>query len=103
MAEIDISSKLGGEKQYIRVSEDKKYEVDCSAQTMMKAQKMFKKDVDITVLFEIIDLFLGKTAGKELRGAKLKVKEVQTVILAIMAQVQELSYEEMEKRFRGSE
>lgn len=103
MATIDISQKLESEKQFIKVSADKEYEVDCSAETMLKAQEMFKKDVDVAVLFKIIDLFLGKEAGKEIRNAKLKVTQVQTIILAIMAQVQEISLEEMESRFRGSE
>ena len=32
----------------------------------------------------------------------LTVKQLQTVIIAIMAQVNEISYEEMEKRFQKS-
>ena len=38
MANLDISSKLGHEKQEITIAEGKTYEVDCSAMTMLKTE-----------------------------------------------------------------
>lgn len=101
MANLDISSKLGHEKQEITIAEGKTYEVDCSAETMLKAQDMFKKDDSLEGLFTAIKLLMGTKAEKDIRVMKLTVKELKTVIIAIMAQVNEVSYEEMEKRFQN--
>lgn len=101
MANLDISSKLGHEKQEITIAEGKTYEVDCSAETMLKAQDIFKKDDSLEGLFTAIKLLLGAKAEKDIRAMKLTVNELKTVIIAIMAQVNEISYEEMEKRFQN--
>lgn len=101
MANLDISSKLGHEKQEITIAEGKTYEVDCSAETMLKAQDIFKKDDSLEGLFTAIKLLLGAKAEKDIRAMKLTVNGLKTVIIAIMAQVNEVSYEEMEKRFQN--
>lgn len=101
MANLDISSKLGHEKQEITIAEGKTYEVDCSAETMLKAQDLFKKDDSLEGLFTAIKLLLGVKAEKDIRAMKLTVNGLKTVIIAIMAQVNEISYEEMEKRFQN--
>ena len=101
MANLDISSKLGHEKQEITIAEGKTYEIDCSAETMLKAQDIFKKDDSLEGLFTAIKLLLGAKAEKDIRAMKLTVNGLKTVIIAIMAQVNEVSYEEMEKRFQN--
>lgn len=101
MANLDISSKLGHEKQEITIAEGKTYEVDCSAETMLKAQDIFKKDDSLEGLFTAIELLIGKKAEKDIREMKLTVNELKIVIIAIMAQVNEVSFEEMEKRFQN--
>nr|DAN85507.1 MAG TPA: hypothetical protein [Caudoviricetes sp.] len=101
MANLDISSKLGHEKQEITIAEGKTYEVDCSAETMLKAQDIFKKDDSLEGLFTAIKLLLGSKAEKDIRAMKLTVNGLKTVIIAIMAQVNEVPYEEMEKRFQN--
>lgn len=101
MANLDISSKLGHEKQEITIAEGKTYEVDCSAETMLKAQDIFKKDDSLEGLFTAIKLLLGVKAEKDIRAMKLTVNGLKTVIIAIMAQVNEVSYEEMAKRFQN--
>lgn len=101
MANLDISSKLDHEKQEITIAEGKTYEVDCSAETMLKAQDIFKKDDSLEGLFTAIKLLLGVKAEKDIRAMKLTVNGLKTVIIAIMAQVNEVSYEEMEKRFQN--
>ena len=47
-------------------------------------------------------VLLGKKARKDIYDMDLTVKQLQTVIIAIMAQVNEISYEEMEERFQKS-
>ena len=101
MANLDISSKLGHEKQEITIAEGKTYEVDCGAETMLKAQDIFKKDDSLEGLFTAIKLLIGAKAEKEIRAMKLTVNGLKTVIIAIMAQVNEVSFEEMEKRFQN--
>ena len=101
MANIDISSKLSHEPQTITIAEGKTYEVDCGAETMLKAQDIFKKDDSLEGLFTAIKLLLGAKAEKDIRVMKLTVNGLKTVIIAIMAQVNEVSYEEMEKRFQN--
>lgn len=101
MANIDISSKLSHEPQTITIAEGKTYEVDCGAETMLKAQDIFKKDDSLEGLFTAIKLLIGEKAEKDIRKMKLTVNGLKTVIIAIMAQVNEISYEEMEKRFQN--
>ncbi len=97
MANLDISSKLGHEKQEITIAEGKTYEVDCSAITMLKAEEMFKKGE----ILKAIETLLGKKALKDIEEMKLTVKELQIIVIAAAAQVNEVSYEEMEKRFQN--
>ena len=97
MANLDISSKLGHEKQEITIAEGKTYEVDCSAMTMLKTEDYFKKGE----ILKAIEMLLGKKILKDIEEMKLTVNGLKTVIIAIMAQVNEVSYEEMEKRFQN--
>lgn len=101
MADINISDRLSQEKQTITIKEGVTFEVDCSAETMIKAQEKFKNGADLNTMFEIIDLLLvEENALQTIKDMKLKAKDVEIVVLAIMAQVQEISFEEMEQRFR---
>lgn len=100
MANLDISSKLNKEKQEITIAPGQTYEVDCSAEAMLKAQDIFKKDSSLEGLFEAINLLLGKKAYEDIKKMKVTVKDLRIIITAIMAQVNEVSYEEMEKRFQ---
>ena len=101
MANLGISSKLSHEPQTITIAEGKTYKVDCSAETMLKAQDIFKKDNSFDGLFQAIELLLGKEASKEIKDMKVTVSDLSVIIIAIMAQVNEIPYEEMEKRFQN--
>ena len=101
MANLDISSKLSHEPQTITIAEGKTYKVDCSAETMLKAQDIFKKDNSFDGLFQAIELLLGKEASTEIKDMKVTVSDLSVIIIAIMAQVNEIPYEEMEKRFQN--
>ena len=99
---LNITDKLGTEKQEITIAEGKTYTVNCGAKTMIKAQEIFKKDNSFDAMFEVIELLLGKQAKKDIYEMDMTVKQLQVVIIAIMAQVNEISYEEMEERFQKS-
>ena len=99
---LNIVDKLGIEKQEITIAEGKTYTVNCGAKTMIKAQEIFKKDNSFDAMFEVIELLLGKKAKKDIYEMDVTVKQLQVIIIAIMAQVNEISYEEMEGRFQKS-
>lgn len=99
---LNITDRLGIEKQEITIAEGKTYTVNCGAKTMLKAQEIFKKNNSFDAMFEVIELLLGKKAKKDIYEMDMTVKQLQVVIIAIMAQVNEISYEEMEERFQKS-
>lgn len=103
MGNINIIDKLGVEKQTITIAKDKTYEVNCGAKTIIKAQQIFKKEGSFEAMFDVIELLLGKKARKEIYDMNLTVKQLKNVITAIFAQVNEISYEEMERRFQNIE
>lgn len=100
MANLNITDKLGIEEQTITVAEGKTYTVDCRAKSVVKAQALFEKSSSLETMFSVIELLLGKKAKTEIESMNLTLKNVSRVVLAILAQVNEVSYEEMEKRFR---
>lgn len=97
MANLDISSKLGHEKQEITIAEGKTYEVNCGAIAMLKTEELFNKGE----ILKAIETLLGKKAIKDIEDMNLTLKEMQVIIIAAAAQVNEISYEEMEKRFQN--
>lgn len=98
MANLDISSKLGHEKQEITIAEGKTYEVNCGAIAFLKVQEQFEKGE----VLKAIELLLGKKAVEDIEKMKLTIKEMQIIIIAAAAQANETSYEEMEKRFQNN-
>lgn len=97
---IDISAKLKKEPIKIRLAEDKEYEVDNSAETFVIVQDKLKdKEFNIDVMYEVIEILMGKDALKEIKDMKLSVNGIESVIIGLMAAINEISYEEMEKRF----
>lgn len=101
MANIDISSKLGKEKQTIKLAEGKVFEVDTSADTYLIVQeKIGKEDFSISSMYEMIEILMGKEALQEIKNMKLTVNGLKEVVIAISAIVSEVEFEEMEKRFQ---
>lgn len=101
MANIDISSKLGKEKQTIKLAEGKVFEVDTSADTYLIVQeKIGKEDFSISSMYEMIEILMGKEALQEIKDMKLTVNGLKEVVVAISAIVSEVDFEEMEKRFQ---
>lgn len=101
MAQIDISSKLGKEKQTIKIAEGKVFEVDNSADTYLIVQEKLKnQDFSIASMYEMIEVLMGEEALKEIKDMKLTIDGLTAVVIAISAIVNEVPYEEMEKRFQ---
>ncbi|MEI3355677.1 MAG: hypothetical protein V8R81_01085 [Clostridia bacterium] len=101
MSVIDISSKLGKEKQTIKIAEGKVFEVDNSADTYLIVQEKLKnQDFSIASMYEMIEVLMGEEALKEIKDMKLTIDGLTAVVIAISAIVNEVPYEEMEKRFQ---
>lgn len=97
---IDISAKLKKEPIKIKLTEDKEYTVDNSAETFVIVQDKLKdKEFSIEIMYEVIEILMGKDALKEIKDMKLSVNGIESVIIGLMAAINEISYEEMEKRF----
>lgn len=98
---IDISAKLTNERPKIKISEDKIYEIDDRKNTILKMYQMFRDgDVnDIEMMDEVIKMLLGEKAAKEIDEMSLSIKNYQTIVIAIMAAIQEITFEEAEKLF----
>ena len=101
MANIDISSKLGKEKQTIKIAEGKVYEVDTSADNYLLVQEKIKnKDMSIEVMYEMIEMLMGKDALADIKAMKPTIPGLEAIVIAMSAIVNEVSYEEMEQRFQ---
>lgn len=98
---IDISQKLSDKDEAkIKIDEEHEFDVDCGAETMLIAEQKFREGKTVEDCYKIIELFVGKEAVKIIKSKNLSMKKLNIIVIAIMAQVNELSYEEMEKRFR---
>lgn len=99
---IDISAKLTNERPKIKIAEGKVYEIDDRKNTILKMYQMFRDgDVnDIEMMDEVIKMLLGEKAAKEIDEMNLSIKNYQTIVIAIMAAIQEITFEEAEKLFR---
>ena len=101
MSQFDISSKLGKEKATIKLAEGKVYEVDTSADNYLLVQEKIKdQDFSIDTMYKMIEMLMGEKALKEIKEMKLTIPGLKAVIIALSAIVNEVDYEEMEKRFQ---
>lgn len=97
---IDISAKLKQEPIKIKIAEGKEYTIDNSADNFILVQEKLKDhEFSMEIAYEIIEMLMGKDALKEIKDMKLTVQGLETVIIGVMAAINEISYEEMEKRF----
>ena len=101
MAVIDISSKLGNKKPIIKLAEGKEYEVDTSADKVIIIQEKFSNDKNsIEDMYSVIELLMGQEALQTIKDMRLTVAGLTTVFVGLMAAVNEIPLEEMEKRFQ---
>jgi hypothetical protein len=104
MAIIDISSKLGKEPAKIKIAEDKEYEVDTSADNYLLVQeKIQNEDFSIDTMYKMIEMLMGEKALKEIKEMKPTIPGLRAIVVALSAIVNEVPYEEMEKRFQDKQ
>lgn len=95
---INISDKLSMDKPVIQAGE-KTYTVNDSLETVLKFEESFG-DGDTQSMLECMKVALGNKAYTEMKFEKMPFKNVQVWFFAVMAAMQDLTYEEVEARFR---
>lgn len=101
---MDLSSKLKKEKPTLKLAEGVEFEVDNSADTYLLVQDKIKdKDFSIDVMYDMIEILMGKEALDKIKEMKLTIKGLISIVIGMSALVNEISYEEMEARFPKSE
>lgn len=97
---IDISNKIKNEEKFIKLY-DKTYKVDDSKNTVIKVMALMDQD-EVYAMDKAIELILGKDAKKYIDSLNLTLEDYKVPFIAVMACVNNVSYEEMEKRFQDS-
>lgn len=97
---ISITDKLSSEKPALEFN-GKIYPVDDSIETVFKFEE--KLGTGTKGMLEAIELTLGKQAVKELGVTKMSTENFKILVIAIMAAIQGITYEEADARFRKQE
>lgn len=100
---IDLSKRLTNKKPKIRIDADHEYEVKNNKNTAIligeisKDKKIADFDRDNDKTDKIIEAALGKEALEYLKTLDMSVNGWNLIINAIIAQINEISLEEVEK------
>ena len=97
---IDITNKIKNEEKFIKLY-DKTYKVDDSKNTVLKVMSILEKEGEAVAMDKAIELILGKEAKKYIDSLNLSVQDYQVPFIAVMACVNNVSYEVMEEQFRN--
>ena len=97
---IDITNKIKNEEKFIKLY-DKTYKVDDSKNTVIKVMSILEKEGEAVAMDKAIELILGKEAKKYIDSLNLSVQDYQVPFIAVMACVNNVSYEAMEEQFRN--
>jgi hypothetical protein len=98
---INITNKLSNEKALVVIG-DEKYFVNDSMEAVLKFEEL-ATDSSLPNLNKAIELALGKQAVKELEINKMSILNFKVITTAILAAMQDITYEEAEARFQGKE
>ena len=97
---INITDKLSDEKPVI-VAGEKEYEVNASMETVLKFEELAAESTAESFK-SAFNIALGEEATKELKLTKMSLANMKVWMIAIMAAMQGMEYEEAEARFRKS-
>lgn len=98
MATINITDKFIKQQPEIQIGE-KLYPVDNSVEAVLKFEELAEGG-GTKALLAALEGALGKKAYEEIGVTKLSVANLRVLMVAIMAAMQELSYEEADARFQ---
>jgi len=94
---INISDKLSKDKPVITIG-DKSYEVNDSMANVMKFEEL-AADSKSESMLKAIELSLGAEAAEEIGIQDMSITNFKVIITAILAAMQDVTYEEAEARF----
>ena len=97
---IDITSRIKTEPKFIKIGGDS-YKVDDRKNTVLEVRQELDSagGTDVQVMDSVLGKLIGKDAVKKM--ADYSIENYKVVFIAVMAQVQGVSYEECESSFRG--
>lgn len=95
---VNITDKLSKEKPVIQIGE-KLYTVNDGMDTVLKFEELASTNT-VENIQSALELALGKEAVAEIGTQTMSVSNFQVLIIAILAAMQGLDYDEAEKRFR---
>lgn len=95
---INITDKLSLSKPKLVIGEDE-YDVNNSMETVLKFQELSVEST-FNSMEKAITIALGDEGAAKLQVNKMSFENYQVLVIAIMAAMQGLDYEEAEARFR---
>ena len=96
---INISDKLSLSRPTIAVGE-KEYVVNDSIETVLKFEEV-SGDGEIQSMLEAMKIAFGEEAFNEIDFPRMSFMNIQVWFTAVMAAMQDMTYEEVEERFQN--
>jgi len=96
---INITDRLTNDKPKIVINE-KEYVVNDSMLTVLKFEELARNNT-IESLREAIKVAIGEDAYNEINVDNLSFNDFKVLIIAIMAAMQNIEYEDADARFRN--
>jgi flagellar basal body-associated protein FliL len=96
---INITDRLTNDKPKI-IIKDKEYEVNDSMLTVLKFEELARNNT-IESLREAIKVAIGEDAYNEINVDNLSFNDFKVLIIALMAAMQNMEYEDAEARFQN--
>lgn len=98
---INITDKLSNEKPSLQIG-DKVYTVNDGMATVLKFEEL-ASDSTVDNMVKAIEIALGEKAAKELDVRALSMVNFKVLVIAIMAAVQGIDYEDAAARFQEAQ
>lgn len=95
---INISDKLNLSRPKI-VIQDKEYEVNDSVGVVFQFEELASQGTSDGI-FKAISLTLGEKVLEELNIKEMSLHNLKVIVIAIMAAIQDVDYDEAERRFQ---
>lgn len=95
---INISDKLSNEKPKLLIG-DVEYTINNGMSTMLKFEECLSKQ-DISSMVKAVELVIGEEEAKQIGINEMTFEDFKVIVIAITAAMQNVDYEEAEKRFR---
>lgn len=98
---INITDKFSSEQPKIILG-DKEYPVNDSMETVLKFEELTNES-SMNSMKKAIELSLGKDAAKDLKMEKMSINNFKVLVIAILAAMQGVEYDEAAARFQAGQ